>query len=242
MMDLAAKFSVVIPFFNEGANVTFVLNELRAVLPTVEIIAVDDGSVDDTWERIGRTQDVRGLRFHRNQGQSAAIYHGLKAASREYCGLMDGDGQTDPMGFHPLLEEMVRGTADVACGYRAERRDPWNRRVAARVANGIRRTLLGDGVRDAGCSQKIFPRTAVEVLVPFRGLHRYLPAFFQRAGLRIVEVPVNHRERRAGASKYDNRSRAVAGVRDLIGVAWLLKRAIRINPSEIESTHGPCHR
>ena len=94
------------------------------------------------------------------------------------------------------------------CGYREHRADVWSRRIASRIANRVRRWFLDDGVRDTGCSQKLFPRTAVEVLVPFRGLHRYLPALFKHAGLRITEVPVHHRERRAGISKYNNWSRA----------------------------------
>ena len=106
---------------------------------------------------------------------------------------MDGDGQNDPANFPVLLEEWARGEADVICGFRERRADTWNRRVASRMANGIRRWFLDDGVRDTGCSQKVFPRHAVELLVPFRGLHRYLPALFKQAGLRIAEVPVRHR-------------------------------------------------
>ncbi len=219
-------FSVVVPFYNEAENVHVVLEELRAVLPSAEIIAVDDGSTDTTWQQIQLTPGVRGLRFERNLGQSAAIYHGLHACTGEICGLMDGDGQNDPANFPLLLAAFHQGGADVVCGYRADRHDTWNRKVASRIANTIRRFLLDDGVRDTGCSQKVFRREAVDLLVPFRGLHRYLPALFKQAGLRIVETPVRHRTRRAGVSKYNNWNRAVAGIYDLIGVAWLLKRKL----------------
>jgi dolichol-phosphate mannosyltransferase len=226
MIPRDASFSVVVPFHNEGENVRFVLEELRATLPLAEIIAVDDGSNDRTWTEINQMSGVRGLRFVKTLGQSAAIYHGLHACTGDLCGLMDGDGQNDPANFHRLLEDFHRGAADVVCGYRADRHDSWNRKVASRLANGIRRAILNDGVRDTGCSQKVFRREAVELLIPFRGMHRYLPALFKHAGLRITEVPVQHRSRRAGTSKYNNWSRAVAGAYDLIGVAWLLSRRL----------------
>ena len=224
------RFSVVVPFFNEVDNVVPVLEELRRILPEAEIIAVDDGSNDGTWERIQSVSGVRGLRLDRNLGQSAAMYHGLHATTGDLCGVMDGDGQNDPANFRVLLREWARGEADVICGYREQRADTWSRRIASRIANGIRRWFLDDGVRDTGCSQKVFPRHAVELLVPFRGVHRYLPAIFKQAGLRIAEVPLRHRPRRAGQSKYTNWSRALAGVYDLIGVRWLLKRKLPPRP------------
>ena len=224
--------SVVVPFFNESENVTDVLLEIRSVFPEAEIIAVDDGSTDDTWAHIAATNGICGLRFNRNQGQSAAIYHGLHAATRPIVGLMDGDGQNDPENFKLLLAEFRKGHTDVICGYRTNRKDTWNRRVASKMANRIRRFFLDDGVRDTGCSQKVFRVDAVNLLVPFRGLHRYLPAIFKQAGLKLAETPVRHRPRRAGASKYNNWTRAVHGVYDLIGVSWLLNR--KIVPPETE--------
>ena len=226
-------FSVVVPFYNEGELVAEVLGELRQQLPGAEIVAVDDGSSDDTWARILDAAGVRGLRFTRNQGQSAAIYHGLRAATQPVVGIMDGDGQNDPAGFLPLLAEFRKGNADVVCGYRRQRHDSWRRRVASRIANAIRRFFLDDGASDTGCSQKVFRREAVELLVPFRGMHRYLPAIFRHAGLRIVEIPVNHRPRRRGQSKYSNWTRAMHGIYDLVGVAWLLNR--KIIPPQIET-------
>lgn len=227
-----AGFSVVVPFYNEEENVTEVLQELRAALPEAEIIAIDDGSRDRTWELIRAFPGIRPLRFVKNQGQSAAIYHGLQAATRPVAGLMDGDGQNDPANFKLLLAEFNKGQADVVCGYRANRRDTWDRRAASKIANAIRRAFLDDGVRDTGCSQKVFRREAAQLLVPFRGLHRYLPAIFKKAGLTISEVAVHHRPRLAGVSKYSNWTRAMHGIYDLIGVGWLLSR--KINPPQID--------
>lgn len=221
-----AGFSVVVPFYNESENIVEILRELRSTLPEAELIAIDDGSSDDTWAQIQGVEGIRGLRFTENLGQSAAIFHGLRAATQPVVGMMDGDGQNDPANFKLLLAEFAKGQVDVVCGYRANRRDTLSRRAASRIANAIRRAFLDDGVRDTGCSQKVFYREAAELLVPFRGLHRYLPAIFKQAGLRIAEVPVNHRPRRAGVSKYGNWTRAIHGIHDLVGVSWLLSRKI----------------
>lgn len=226
-----AEFSVVIPFYNEEPNVRYVLEELKAALPNAEIVAVDDGSTDGTWAEISAIQGVRGLRLAKNQGQSAAMWRGLQMCTRDLCGVMDGDGQNDPANFLVLLEAYYAGTADVVCGYRLKRRDSLSRKVASRMANWIRNLFLKDGLRDTGCSQKVFRREAVDVLIPFRTMHRYLAAVFQSANLTIAEVPVKHRMRRAGASKYDNLGRALAGMYDLVGVSWLLNR--RLLPEEM---------
>ncbi|HTL50530.1 MAG TPA: glycosyltransferase [Steroidobacteraceae bacterium] len=228
-----AGLSVVVPFFEEGPIVDSVLDELRHSLPRAEIVAVDDGSRDDTWSRILAAPGVRGVRFTRNQGQSAAMYWGLKAATQPLVGVMDGDGQNDPASFAGLVRELRAGNADVACGYRARRRDTWSRRAASRIANAIRRAILDDGARDTGCSQKVFRREHADLLVPFRGMHRYLPAIFRQAGLRIVEVEVNHRPRSGGRSKYSNWRRALDGIYDLFGVAWLLDR--KLPPPTLET-------
>lgn len=219
------KISVVVPFYNEGANVDAVLAEIQDALPGAEIVAVDDGSSDDTWDRIRRFPAVNPVRHPRNLGQSAAFCSGLRQAGRELCVLMDGDGQNDPRDVPRLLEALPG--ADLVCGVRVSRRDPWNRRAASRFANAVRRMVLHDGATDTGCSLKAFRREHAEILVPFNGLHRYIPAFFASAGLRIVEVPVSHRPRREGTSKYTNLGRGVRGLHDLIGVRWLLKRRIR---------------
>jgi len=217
--------SVIIPFYNEEESVRFVLEEVLACQPDAEVVAVDDGSADRTWEIIC-SLPVHGLRLTENRGQSAAMYAGMRAALGDVIVLMDGDGQNDPADIQKLVELLQQDNLDVVCGQRVNRRDTRSRRVASKAANAIRRSILNDGISDTGCSLKAFRREHVELLVPFNGLHRYLPAIFKQADLRITEVPVNHRERAQGTSKYTNWERALRGIYDLFGVRWLLKRKI----------------
>jgi dolichol-phosphate mannosyltransferase len=218
------KVSIIIPFYNEEENVDSVLEEIRRTNPEAEVIAVDDGSSDQTGARIRQRPDVRLISHARNLGQSAALYTGLKAAQGDVCVMMDGDGQSDPADIPNLVSLLDR--ADLVCGYRRNRQDTWSRRGASRVANFIRRAILHDGVRDTGCTLKAMRRDDIRLLLPFNGLHRFLPVFFNHAGLRIVEVPVNHRPRTRGKTKYNNLERALRGFYDLIGVRWLLARKI----------------
>lgn len=218
--------SVVIPFYNEEQCVRSVLEEVRACQPAAEIIAVDDGSKDGTWAAICSLPKVHGLRLTQNRGQSAAMYAGMRAASGDVIVLMDGDGQNDPADIEKLIDWLEQNHLDVVCGQRVKRRDTLSRRIASRSANAIRRSILNDGISDTGCSLKVFRREHVELLVPFNGLHRYLPAIFKHAGLRIAEIPVNHRARTQGVSKYTNWNRALRGVYDLFGVRWLLNRKV----------------
>ncbi len=220
------KRSIIIPFYNEEACVRSVLDEVRACQPDAEIIAVDDGSRDGTWAVICGTKSVKGLRLTQNRGQSAAMYAGMRAASSELIVLMDGDGQNDPADIEKLVDLLQQGNWDVVCGRRVKRRDTWSRRIASKSANAIRRSILNDGISDTGCSLKAFRREHVELLVPFNGLHRYLPAIFKHANLRITEIPVNHRARTLGVSKYTNWNRALRGIYDLFGVRWLLNRKV----------------
>ena len=224
--------SIVIPFYNEEESVRAVLEEVLACQPNAEIIAVDDGSKDRTWETICSLPAVHGLRLTQNRGQSAAMYAGMRAASGQFIVLMDGDGQNDPADIVKLILPLQQGEADVVCGQRTKRRDTWSRRAASKAANAIRRSILNDGISDTGCSLKAFRREYVELLVPFNGLHRYLPAIFKQADLRISEMPVNHRARTQGTSKYTNWERALRGIYDLFGVRWLLKRKVIFPPME----------
>jgi len=221
-----ATRSVVIPFYNEEECVRSVLEEVKRCQPDAEIIAVDDGSKDGTWGVICSLSGVRGLRLTGNRGQSAAMYAGMRAATGDVVVLMDGDGQNDPADIEKLLNQLEQDGLDVVCGQRVKRRDTLSRRIASRSANAIRRSILNDGISDTGCSLKAFRREHVELLVPFNGLHRYLPAIFKHAGLHIAETPVNHRARTLGVSKYTNWNRALRGIYDLFGVRWLLNRKV----------------
>ncbi|MEI8284115.1 MAG: glycosyltransferase family 2 protein [bacterium] len=218
------NLSVVVPFYNEGELVVEVLSEIRRALPNAEIVAVDDGSSDGTADRIKSIPSVKLLSFQKNCGQSAAIYAGLHAASGEIIAMMDGDGQNDPSDILKLIQEMSQ--ADVVYGVRKDRKDAFARLISSRIANAIRRFVLGDKASDTGCTLKIIRREHVKYLIPFNGLHRYLPALFERAGLSFAEVAVNHRARKAGISKYTINGRALRGIFDLIGVRWLMSRMI----------------
>lgn len=230
--------SIVIPFYNEEETVVSVLEEVVQTNPGAEIIAVNDGSGDRTAELMQSVAGVRALNAPENRGQSAALYAGLKQATGEVCVMMDGDGQNDPADIPALVAALTEGIGMV-CGYRAVRKDTASRRWASKIANRIRVTFINDGIRDTGCSLKCFHREAVDHLVPFNGMHRYMAAFMKRAGLTIAEIPVNHRSRHAGTSKYTNWDRALRGIYDLFGVRWLLRRKVKFDI--LESDPGTPH-
>jgi len=231
------RLSVILPFFNEEGNVESVLREIRECQPDAEIVAVDDASTDRTGEKIAAFPGVVHVRFEHNLGQSAALYAGMRAASGEICVLMDGDGQIDPNDIARLLPLLE--SCDVVCGYRENRKDSLAKRLGSKVANAVRGFLLQDGIRDTGCSLKLFRRELVRFLVPFNGLHRFMPALFLQAGLKIKEAPVRHRARLTGVSKYSVSSslaRGLRGLRDIMGVRWLLARNIRWQTDPHERT------
>jgi dolichol-phosphate mannosyltransferase len=221
------KVSVIVPLYNEEENVPILQAELRAALRGVdhEFIFVDDGSVDRTVERIEVAPNLRVIRFERNAGQSAAIYAGLQAARGAVLVLIDGDLQNDPADIPKLVGEISRG-ADLVCGYRAQRRDTLVKRLTSRIANAVRSRYTKDGVRDTGCTLKAMRRECVAVLFPFKGMHRFIPALIKDAGYRLVEIPVNHRPRRFGQTKYGLGNRAVRATIDMFGVRWLLSRRL----------------
>src|SRR6266516_4098451 len=219
--------SVIVPLFNEEESVSLLQTELSAALKDFdyEIIFVDDGSVDRTLERIEPKTNVRVIRFEKNTGQSAAICAGLKVARGATAVLIDGDLQNDPADIPKLLAEIARG-ADLVCGYRAQRKDTLVKRLTSRIANAVRSRFTKDGVRDTGCTLKAIRRECVSALVPFKGMHRFIPALIKGAGYRVVEIPVNHRPRRCGQSKYSLGNRALRATIDMFGVRWLLSRRL----------------
>ena len=219
--------SVIVPLFNEEENMSVLQSELNATLDGIdhEIIFVDDGSVDRTVERIVTAPNIRVIRFGKNTGQSAAIYAGLEAARGATAVLIDGDLQNDPADIPRLLAEIDRG-ADLVCGYRAQRKDTLVKRLTSRTANFVRSRFTKDGVRDTGCTLKAMRCECVSALVPFKGMHRFIPALVKAAGYRLVEIPVNHRPRRFGQSKYGLGNRALRATIDMFGVRWLLSRRL----------------
>jgi dolichol-phosphate mannosyltransferase len=219
--------SVVVPVFNEAESISILQSELAAALSGLdhEIIFVDDGSTDDSLTKIESAPGIRVLRFERNTGQSAALDAGLRAARGQTIVTIDSDLQNDPADIPRLLEEISRG-ADLVCGYRARRKDTLTKRLTSRIANFVRSRFTKDYVRDTGCTLKAMRRECVEALVPFKGMHRFIPALIRGAGYRLVEIPVNHRPRRFGQTKYGFGSRAVRATMDMFGVRWLLSRRL----------------
>ncbi len=221
------EISVVVPLFNEEESIAILQTELSAALKGLdyEIIFVDDGSVDRTAERIEAAGNIRVIRFEKNSGQSAAIYAGLTAARGATVVIIDGDLQNDPADIPKLLAEIGRG-ADLVCGYRAKRRDTLVKRATSRIANAVRSRYTKDGVRDTGCTLKAMRHECISALLPFKGMHRFIPALAKSAGYRLAEVPVNHRARRFGQSNYGLGNRALRATIDMFGVRWLLSRRL----------------
>ena len=219
--------SVVVPVFNEEENMAILQSELRNALAGIdhEIIFVDDGSTDRSAEKIERASNVRIVRFEKNTGQSAALYAGIQAARGQTIVMIDSDLQNDPADIPRLLEEISRG-ADLACGYRAKRKDTVTKRLTSRIANFVRSRFTKDYVRDTGCTLKAMRRECSVALVPFKGMHRFIPALIRGAGFKLVEIPVNHRPRRFGQTKYGFGSRAWRATMDMFGVRWLLSRRL----------------
>lgn len=224
--------SVVIPVFNEEENILPLAQEFAPVaqeLPGLEVLLVDDGSSDGTWAKIVEARKslpfLRGVRGERNRGQSAAMLLGLREAGGEILVTMDGDLQNNPADIPALVERLAQ--FDVVCGYRAKRRDTWSRRIASRIGNGIRNAVTHDGLRDTGCSLKAFRKICVDDLPAVNGVHRFMGAYFRLAGRTIEQLPVDHRARTHGTSKYTNLKRLPKTAFDLIGFMWYRSRILR---------------
>lgn len=224
------EISVVIPVCNEAENVAPLATEIAQALAgrEFEILFVDDGSTDGTAAavqacRAAGIAQIRLLRHSFRSGQSAAVCSGVRQARAAWVATLDGDGQNDPADIPALLA--ARGDARLVMGNRVgRRRDTWLRRLQSRVANGVRSRLLGDGTPDTGCGIKLMHRETFLDLPRFDHMHRFLPALFQRAGAKVVSVPVNHRARARGMSKYGLFDRLWVGIVDIFGVMWLKRR------------------
>lgn len=230
------SLSVVVPVLNEAKNILPLLDEIEAALRDIqfyEMIVVDDGSDDGSRtilvDTLRQRDRLRVLCHDRVFGQSAAIHSGVAAARAPLIVTLDGDGQNNPADIPKLLaafERMAKtGVNGLIAGQRHRRKDPWLRRLASGVANGIRRLSLRDGVSDTGCSLKVFPRDVFLILPYFDGLHRFLPALIRRQGLPVHLIDVSHRPRKFGQTKYGIWNRIWIGLWDMIGVYWLIHRS-----------------
>lgn len=241
-MSATPQLSVVVPVHNEEDNVAPLVGEIVAALRgriDFEIVYVDDTSKDGTLARLRELQttvpELRVIRHLSNAGQSTAVRNGVKAARAPWIATLDGDGQNDPADIPNLLAQRDAGDAQTKlyAGWRVNRQDSGSKRWASKWANAIRSRMLRDSTPDTGCGIKLFEREAFLDLPYFDHMHRYLPALMQRAGWNTVSVPVNHRHRTAGVSKYNNLNRALVGIRDLRGVAWLIVRSRRTGVEEL---------
>lgn len=232
--DASPQFAVVVPVHNEAENVTPLADEIAAAMAEAgafEIVFVDDGSTDGSAERLRvaaeRVGAVRIIRHRRRAGQSAAIATGVTAARAPIVVTLDGDGQNDPADIPALLAAFAAepgGERLLVSGLRAKRRDRWIKRASARIANAVRGRLLGDATPDTGCGLKVFMRQTFLDMPRFDHMHRFLPALMVRQGGRVMSVPVNHRPRERGRSKYGTLDRLWVGIVDLLGVMWLQRR------------------
>jgi len=232
------ELSVVIPVFNEAANLEPLWAELREVLEglgtSYEVIFVNDGSTDKSEaviKRLAAANDpVRSLSFEKNCGQTAAFDAGFKAARGEVIFTMDGDGQNDPHDIPAMLE--LVGGYDVVVGWRHERQDSAFKRFQASFARRYRQKRLGDRFHDVGCSLKAYKRECLDGLKLFRGMHRFLPILFEWEGYRVAEHKVNHRPRTKGKGKYRFFSRTREAREDLRAVMWMKKRRLNYRIKE----------
>ena len=233
-MNNSPEFSVVVPVFNERDNVTPLVNEIVAALRgkhSFEIVYVDDQSKDDSFQVLKdlmtSVPELRVVQHLRQSGQSTAVRNGVKAAGGVWIATLDGDGQNDPADIPKLIEARNKAAPEIKlfAGWRVNRKDTGSKRWASKIANSIRASFLKDETPDTGCGIKLFERAVFMDLPYFDHMHRYLPALIKRAGFQSVSVPVNHRERGSGVSKYNNLGRAWVGLKDLRGVAWLIKRS-----------------
>lgn len=226
--------SVVFPVYNEEENIPILLAEIASALAgtqvTYEIVAVDDGSSDRSLEILRRGREeyptLRILALEKNSGQSAALDAGWRAARGRLVVSLDADLQNDPADIPRMIERLEESGADMIVGVRVNRRDPWTRRMQSKIGNSVRNWITRDRITDTGCSLKLARREAIEPVRLFTGMHRFLPTLVRYAGFRVIEMPVNHRPRRYGTSKYGAMNRAFRGLADCFAVRWMGKRML----------------
>ena len=240
------ELAVVVPVHNESENIRPLIEEISAALDGVsnyEIVYVNDGSLDDTAKKLAEmAQEQPRLSVYKHAtacGQSAAVATGVKRARATYIATLDGDGQNDPADI-PALFARLKDAQDpdrlLVAGWRAKRKDTEWKRFQSKLANAVRRKLLGDNTPDTGCGLKVFTREAFLDMPRFDHMHRYLPALMIRRGGEVVSIEVNHRHRERGVSKYGMWDRLSVAVRDLLGVMWLTARGSKPDVSVVRQS------
>jgi dolichol-phosphate mannosyltransferase len=232
------KISFVIPIYNEEGNIEELFGEVTRVAGKLghpyEIVLVDDCSSDssfDIMKKLSATDPrVRYLSFESNCGQSAALYAGFQHASGDIIITMDADLQNDPADVPKLLQYF--GEYDMVNGWRADRQDTLSKKIGSRIGNSVRNRLTWETIHDTGCSLKVMRASMLKRIRMFRGLHRFLPTLMRLEGARVIEIPVHHRARMHGVSKYNNLRRGIEGLYDVIAVRWMIKRHLKIRIKE----------
>jgi len=232
-LSSAPQLSVVVPIHDEAESLPLLYRELTEVLKDagggVEFVLVDDGSTDgslDILRSLAREDPrVRVLALDGNHGQSAALAAGFEAVRGELTVMLDADLQNDPADIPRMLARMDE--ADVVNGVRVDRHDSFVRRLSSRIGNGFRNWMTDESVTDVGCSLRVVRTKFLKRVRPFRGMHRFLPTLLRLEGARVIEIPVAHRPRRYGRSKYGIGNRLFVGLEDVLGVRWLQRRALR---------------
>jgi glycosyltransferase involved in cell wall biosynthesis len=230
--------SLVIPVYNERENLEPLMDEIRSALAgrRYEIVAVDDGSTDGSLDtlkalKVGRPE-LHIVSFAANAGQTAAFAAGFQAARGDVIVTLDADGQNDPADVPVLLDALTRTGTTAVAGYRAQRHDSVWKRVQSRIANDVRNWLNRETIRDTGCSLKAFRAEAVRDLPLFTGMHRFLPTLVKMHGGTVAEVPVGHRPRRGGTTKYGMWNRVFRSFADALAVRWMQRRLLRYRVTE----------
>jgi glycosyltransferase involved in cell wall biosynthesis len=232
------EISAVIPVFNEEENLPVLIPKVMEVFNQLskvyEVILVDDGSSDNSRkilrEMAIQYPTLRVLGLKENRGLSTALLAGMREARGDILITLDSDLQNDPADIPRLLQCLDQ--YDMATGWRQKRDDPWLKRIASKIGNGVRNRLSGEAIHDSACTLRVFKRECIQDIPVFNGMHRFLSTLVKREGFRIVEIPVSHHPRRFGKSKYNIRNRMIRSFTDLLAVRWMKDRRIRYEIEE----------
>jgi glycosyltransferase involved in cell wall biosynthesis len=232
--------SVVFPVYNEEENIPVLLDEIAKALDghrwTYEIVAVDDGSSDGSLAALRASREkhpsLRVLAFEKNSGQTAALDAAWRAARGTFIVSLDADLQNDPADIPAMMRKLEQSAADMVIGVRVNRHDTWSRRMQSKIGNGVRNWITKDQITDTGCSLKLVRREAIDRVRLYTGMHRFLPTLVRMQGYKVAEMPVSHRARQFGVSKYGAMNRAFRGLADCLAVRWMGKRMLTYSVKE----------